>query len=170
MKPKREPFKEFTVRLLGPKQDAYLAEIIPQAPHDPERPLQVVIREEPKKRKKSMNDAYWAGPMRDIERDAWNNGRQYIAAEWHEGFKEIFLPDPDAPDFDPSHVVNPETYRKWSINPVTGKRTVVGSTTHLTDKGMGIFWTQVEAFMSQAPFYVQFTTRDEPRGYSGRCA
>lgn len=160
---KRTLIQPIPIRLLGPAQQNYAIKTIQNLPLDPDRPLQVLIREEPRKRKVDANAAYWAGPLADIARQAWHNSRQYRAEEWHEGFKALFLPDPDAPDFDPTHVANPETYRKWSINPVTGDRQCVGSTTWLTDKGMHIFRLQVEAFAAQT-FGVVFTTREEPEG------
>lgn len=161
---RRPPIQPISVLLRGPAQVSYLAKVLPELPLDPDRPLQVLIREEPRKRKLDANAAYWAGPMADIAAQAWHNGRQYSAEEWHEGMKALFLPDPDAPDFDPSHVVDPEAYRKWSVNPVTGVRMCVGSTTQLTDKGMHIYRLQVEAFAAQT-FGVEFTTREEAHGY-----
>ena len=165
--PRRPPIDPITVLLRGTSQDAYLAKVIPNLPHDPERPLQVLIREEPRKRKLSLNDAMWAGPLRDIAKQAWHNGRQYSAEEWHEGFKALFLPDPDDPEFDPSHVVDPDAYRKWSINPVTGSRMCVGSTTQLTDAGMHVYLVRMEAFAAET-FLVEFTTHEEPQGYVPR--
>lgn len=160
---KRQPVKLPTVYLRGPQQVAYLLKLIPNLPLDPDRPVEVVIREAARKRKVTLNDAYWAGPLRDIAEQAWTNGRLYSADEWHEGFKVLFLPDPDASDFDPSHVVDPEAYQKWAINPVTGERRCVGSTTRLTDAGMRVYLLQVEAFAAEK-FGVVFTTHQEPVG------
>jgi hypothetical protein len=168
---KRRKFQELRVYLRDRRQDEYLAKTVPQLPHDPENPLEIIIREKPRKRKLDANAAYWAGPIADIERQVWHQGRQYPGEEWHEGFKALFLPDENDPWvqpgqdwepglFDPSHVVDPDTYQKWTINPITGNRTVKGSTTQLTDPGMHAFRVQVEAFASQT-FGVEFTTREE---------
>ena len=163
-RPKVEPI---SILLRTSAQVAYALKTIPNLPLDPIRPLQVLIREEPRKRKQDANASYWAGPLSDIARQAWHNGRQYAAEEWHEGFKAMFLPDPDAPDFDPSHVTDPEDYRKWSINPVTGARMCMGSTTQLTDPGMHCFRLQVEAFAAEQ-FFVEFTERTEAPHYIPR--
>jgi hypothetical protein len=101
----------------------------------------------------------WAGPLKDIERDAWFRGRQYRAEIWHEHFKEVFLPDETDPDFDPSHVV--DGYRKWDMNPWNGNRQLVGSTTQLTDKGMRIYLLQIEA-EAATEYGVTFTSPVEP--------
>ena len=151
------------VLLRGPAQLAYLLKTIPNLPLDPEHPVEVVMREQVKKRKQSMNDAMWAGPLVDIARQAIHLGRQYSAEEWHEGFKAMLLPDPDISGFNPEHVTHPETYRKWSTNPITGTRMCVGSTTQLTDAGMRVYLLEMEAFAAQE-FEVRFTTRDEPTG------
>ena len=112
-------------------------------PIDPVHPVEVVCREKVKKRKQSMNSAMWAGPLRVIERGGWYQGCQYRAEVWHEHFKELFLPDENAPDFDPSHVV--EGYRKWDYDPWKGTRILVGSTTQLTDPGMHVYLLRMEA-------------------------
>ena len=112
-----------------------------------------------KKRKLSLNAAMWAGPLRDIERDAWFRGRQYRAEIWHEHFKEAFLPDESDFDFDPSHVL--DGYRKWDVSPWNGSRVLVGSTTQLTDAGMRIYLLKIEA-EAATEYGVTFTTPIEP--------
>lgn len=155
----KRPKVEFSpVYLRSKAQVDYLLKVIPNLPLDPERPVEVVIREQVKKRKLTLNAAMWAGPLADIARLAWHNRRQYTAEEWHEGFKALFLPDPNEPDFDPSHVVNPETYAKWSINPLTGNRMCIGSTTQLTDAGMRVYLVRMEAFAAEQ-FGVEFSPR-----------
>lgn len=129
-------------------------------PLDPENPVEIVMREQVKKRKLSLNAAMWAGPLRDIERDGWFRGRQYSAEVWHCHFKEAYLPDENDPDFDPSHVV--EGYHKWDTSPWTGDRVLVGSTTQLTDAGMHVYLLQMEA--EGALYGVTFTTREENYG------
>ena len=161
--PRRPPIDPITVLLRGPSQDAYLAKVIPNLPHDPERPLQVLIREEPRKRKLSLNDLMWAGPLHDIAVQGWYRNRQWSADDWHEGFKAMFLPDPDSSNFNPAHVTEPETYRKWDINPITGDRRCVGSTTQLTDEGMREYLLQMEAWAANE-LMVTFTTNETPLG------
>ena len=170
---KRSKIETRSILLRGPAQDSLLAQLVPNLPHDYENPIEILIREQPKKRKKTLNDYMWAGPLADIARQAWHNGRQYSADEWHEGLKAVFLPDPEdlwlplgqswqEGFFDPSHVINPETYHKWSINPVTDTRICIGSTTQLTDAGMHVYLRRIEAYASQQ-FHVEFTTKEEER-------
>ena len=123
--------------------------------------MEVVIREPKKQRKLSINAAMWAGPLRDIEKQAWFLGRQYSAEMWNIYYKEKYLPDETEPDFDPSHVV--EGYQKWQYGPAG--RVLKASTTNLTDKGMRAYLLAMESEAAQE-FQVTFTEASEP---SGRC-
>jgi len=158
---KRSKVEPTSILLRGPAQVAYALKTIPNLPLDPDTPVEILIREQVKKRKLTMNQAMWAGPLRDIERLAWHQGRQFSAEVWHEHLKELFLPDELAPDFDPTHVL--DGYRKWDLNPWNENRMLVGSTTQLTDAGMKIYLLQVEAYAAQE-YGVEFTTRAEPAG------
>lgn len=161
MKPeKRQKVKIDPVYLRTRAQVDYLFKILPNLPLDPINPVEVIIREQVKKRKLSMNAAMWAGPLKDIEEKGWYQGRQYCAEVWHEHFKEAFLPDENDPDFDPSHVVEPESYRKWDFNPWNGNRVLVGSTTQLTDPGMRFYLLQMEA-EAASEYGVSFNARHE---------
>jgi len=157
---KREKVNIPPVYLRSRVQVDHLLKLIPNLPLDSEKPVEVVIREQAKKRKLSLNAAMWAGPLRDIEENAWVGGRQYSAEVWHEHFKECYLPDENAPDFNPEHVVDPEAYRKWDIDPWKDMRVLVGSTTQLTDKGMRLYLLQMEA-EAATEYGVTFTTREE---------
>jgi hypothetical protein len=154
-----EPF-----RLISEAVRARVIARIGKLPIDPERPVVVTLGEEAKPRKRTLNDAMWAGPLRDIERDAIHDGRHWDAKIWHEHFKEVFLPDDSELDFEPFHVVKPEAYRKWTTNPWTGARVLSGSTTQLTDKGMRVYLEKIEAHAA-TEYGVTFTTRDEPMGW-----
>ena len=158
---KREKVRIPPIYLRSRVQVDYLLRLLPNLPLDPERPVEVLIQEHKAKRKPSLNALMWAGPLRDIAEQAWICGRQYSAEVWHEHFKEAYLPDPDAPGFDPEHVV--EGYRTWDIDPWKGNRVLVGSTTQLTDKGMRVYLEQVEA-EAATEYGVQFTTREEWMG------
>lgn len=130
-------------------------------PIDPEHPIEVVVREQIKKRKLTLNQAYWAGTMVDIERDARHGGRQYAAEIWHEMLKEKFLPDEMSKCFDCNWAV--DGYQKWGTSPFREYPVLRGSTTQLTDRGMRRYMLQVEAYMSQE-YGVTFTTKTEPIG------
>lgn len=112
---------------------------IANAPIDPMRPLQVLIREAPRKRKLDQNALMWAGPLKDISEQAWLDGRQFSAEVWAEYFKRQLLPE----TFDPELCM--ESYRKWDMDPA-GDRVLVGSTTQLTVRGMAQYLEAIHAF------------------------
>lgn len=137
-------------------QRAYAHELIDSVPLDPDKPIQVVIREEPKKRGLDLNAVYW-GDLRDIAKTAVWEGRYYRAETWHEYMKEKFLPDETDFDFNPAHVK--EGYAKWEYPP---KGPVLcGSTTDLTRIGMKVYMQKVEA---EGAFYgAVYTERRDDR-------
>jgi len=118
---------------------------------DPLRPLQVVIREEPKKRKSDQNALMFAGPLRDISEQAWLDSRQFSIEIWHEYFKRQLLPE----TYDAELCL--ESYSKWAVDPA-GDRVLVGSTTQLTVAGMARYIEQIHAF--GANLGVQFHTKE----------
>lgn len=140
-----------TFLLYGASQLAAVQAQLGNLPLDEEDPLEVVIREPVKPRKKSQNDLMWAGPLRDIAEQAWVQGQRFTADVWHEQFKRDFLPE----EYDPA--LCKEGYVKWRITP-RGDRALVGSTTMLTVKGMAQYLTQVEA--AGAELGVEFRTRE----------
>lgn len=151
----RQEIEPRTILLRSPEQVLLVQQLVENLPLDDETPIEVTIQEQKKPRKMTLNQAYWAGPLRDIEKTAWYRGHQFSAEVWHRQFKELFLPDENDVDFDPKDVC--KGYHKWAENPfnpfpvghparneVTG-RTLVGSTTQLTNKGMRKFIQEVEA-------------------------
>ena len=118
------------------------------APIDPDRPLEFVLREEVKARKQDQNSLMWAGPLKDIEEQGYVGGRTYSAATWHEHFKREYLPE----EFDPS--LCKDGYQKWDYTP-KGERVLVGSTKELTVRGFALYLKQVEAY-AQVELGVQF--------------
>jgi hypothetical protein len=139
----RRPYTTRTIRLIGEAQRELVYAILKNAPLDPERPLELVLREEPKARRLDQNAALWAGPLFDIAAQAWVGGRQYSAEVWHEHFKRQYLPEDDDPDL-ALLVKNPDTYRKWDMTP-KGDRVLIGSSTQLTEHGFGRYMNQIEA-------------------------
>ena len=152
---KRPPFQQRTFRLVDHETARRLVALIGNLPVDSARPLEVVIREEKRKRTLDQNALYWAGPLLDIAEQAWVQGRQYSAEVWHEHFKREFLPDPDRADCDLSQVK--DGFRKWSTTP-GGICVLVGSTTGLTVRGMAAYLDQVYAY--GASLGVQFSEVD----------
>lgn len=128
--------------------------VLRNAPLDAENPLEVMIREPVKARKPDQNSAMWAGPLKDIEEQAWLNGRQYSAEVWHEYFKAEFLPE----EYDPE--LCKEGYSKWQIG-INGERLLIGSTTGLTVRGFAQYVEQIHAF--GADLGVRFHVREERR-------
>lgn len=124
---------------------------IQNAPLDPIKPLQVLIREAPRKRKNDQNALFWAGPLRDISEQAWLDGRQFSPEVWAEYFKRQLLPE----TFDPALCL--ETYVKWDTDPA-GDRVLVGSTTQLTVAGFAAHIEAVVAFGAQLG--VMFHTKE----------
>lgn len=147
----RQPYPTRTILLPSELQRQTALTLLANAPLDPERPLEFVLRERPKARRPDQNALMWAGPLRDIAEQAYVNGRTYTAEVWHEHMKREFLPE----DFDP--VLCKQGYRKWDMNP-RGERVLVGSTTELTVRGFALYLHEVEAY-AQTELGVQFSER-----------
>ena len=141
MKPKstRAKFATRTFRIISTAVRDRAIAALQNAPVDELRPLEVVIREEVRKRKLDQNAALWAGPLRDISEQAWLEGKQFTAEVWAHYFKVQLLPEV----FDPELCL--EDYCKWQIGPA-GDRVLTGSTTQLTQKGHAEYREQIEAF------------------------
>ena len=153
----RPPFKTRTFRLVSHEQLNVLAALVRNLPTDPDKPLEVVVREEKRARKLDQNALMWAGPLRDIAEQAWVHGKQFSAEIWHEHIKREALPDETDPfSFHADHVK--DGYRKWDYTP-KGQRVLVGSTTQLTVKGFAHYLEQVYA--CGASLGVQFGARPE---------
>lgn len=135
----RDKYPTRTVRLVGQQQLEMAARILSGAPLDSQKPLEFVLREEPKVRKLDQNALMWVGPLEDIAKQAYVEGRTFSAEVWHEHFKELYLPE----DFDPE--LTREGYQKWDYTP-GGTRVLIGSTTQLTIKGFAQYLEQVMAF------------------------
>lgn len=138
----------------GLQQDAAIA-ALRNAPLDPAKPLEFVLREEVKARKPDQNSLMWVGPLADIAEQGYVNGRTYAADVWHEFFKREHLPE----EFDPA--LCKEGYRKWDYTPA-GDRVLVGSTTQLTVRGFAQYLKQVEAY-AQTELGVQFHANPKAR-------
>ena len=135
---KRPPFEKRRILLRSQDQVERAIALLRNVPLDPEKPLELIVREEVKTRKPDQNARMWAGPLKDISEQAWLEGRQFSAEVWHEFAKRNFLPD----EFDPDLCL--DGYRKWDIDPA-GERILVGSTTQLTVKGMARYMEQLYA-------------------------
>ena len=135
----RQPYPTAQILLRGELQRNTALAKISQAPLDEERPLEFILREWSKPRKKSQNDLMWASQLKDISEQAYVEGRTYSPEVWHELFKREFLPN----EYDPE--LTKDGYRKWDTDP-KGFPILVGSTTQLTVKGFAQYLTQIEAY------------------------
>lgn len=151
----REQYKRPPVYLIGEEQKKTACAAIMNAPIDPKRPLEVLIREKPKARTLDQNALMWAGQLKDISEQVWIGGRTFSAEVWHEHFKKEFLPEISDVDFE-LKVKNAETYKKWDFDP-SGERVCIGSTTALSRVGFAEYLMQIEAF--GAEYGVQFTAK-----------
>lgn len=150
----RETYQTRIILLREPQQVELACQAIKNAPRDAQNPIEIIIREQVKTRKKSQNDAMWAGILRDLSEQAWVDGRRFDAQTWHEHCKREFLPDAGHPRL-AELVKKPDEWKKWSFLP-NGEMLCVGSTTGLTIKGMAEYMMQVEVM--GAEYGVHFTT------------
>lgn len=88
----RDKFVTRKFLLRGSDQVSALVALIPNLPIDPEKPLEVLIREEPKQRGLDLNGWYWA-TLTEISEQAWVGGRQYSKEVLHEYAKLNIMPD-----------------------------------------------------------------------------
>lgn len=136
-------YQQKVIKLLGIQQVELAIAAINNAPMN--QNVEVVIRETPKARSVDQNAAMFAGVLRDMENQLWVNGRTFKSEIWHEWAKAEYLPDENVEPYIHELVKNPESYRKWDINP-KGDRVLVGSTTQLTKHGFHLYHIQLEAY------------------------
>lgn len=139
-------------RLIDDSTRQRIVNAVLNLPLDPLRPLEIVVREEQKKRKPDQNALLWAGPLRDIAEQAFFDNKQYSAEVWANFFKRELLPE----DYDPELCM--EGYQKWDIDP-GGERVLVGSTKQLTVKGFSQYLEAIYAFGAHRG--VQFSARGD---------
>jgi len=142
----RPKYQTRTVRLVGEIQRETAHAMLRNVPLDPDRPLELILREEVKGRRLDQQAGLWAGPLTDIAEQVWVDGRQFTAEIWAQHFKQEFLPDVNHTEL-AELVKNPETYRKWAMTP-RGDRVLVGSTKDLTERGHSRYRLQIEAWAS----------------------
>ena len=136
MASKRTHFATRKYLLRGPDQVRALVALIPNLPVDPDRPLEIIVREEAKERKLTKNALYWV-LLSELAEQAWLHGRQYSKDVWHEFCKKELMPNMIT-------AKDGETRSKWLDSP-SGSPVVI-STTMLEDKCFSEYITAVEAF------------------------
>ena len=130
--------------LVGQPQKELAKAAIDNLPLDPK--MEVVIRPVTKARTLDQNALMWSGPLRDIEQQAWSDGRQFRSEVWAEFFKREYLPDENVMPLEQLslRVKYPQKYQKWAIDP-GGNRVLIGSSTQLTSAGFSEYLQQIEA-------------------------
>lgn len=127
--------------LRGAVQVDALIALLPHLPLDDKNPIEVLVREEPKKRTLSQNSLMWVGPLKDMEEQGFHDGKQFSADMWHYLFKVMYLPEDGDPELSQ---LTRDGYKKWDYAP-NGDRLLVGSTTELTKKGFSQYIEQLYA-------------------------
>lgn len=138
MKSSRPPFTTRTMRLTSADVRDRAIATIRNAPIDVSKPLQLVLREEPKRRSNPQNSLYWA-LLGDIAEQAWID-KQYPADVWHEHCRRHVMPERIT-------TADGVEQSKW-IDMPDGSSTVI-STTLLSQKSFAEYITAVEAYGAQ---------------------
>ena len=138
MKSDRPTFATRKIILVGEAQKALIIAAISNAPIDPLRPLEVLLREEVKARGLDQNGLYWKR-LGEIAEQAWFGGRQYSKEVWHEYAGRNIMPEQIT-------TKTGEVRSKWEQSP-DGKPCVI-STTQLERRCFADYTTAVEAFGS----------------------
>lgn len=150
---KRDKFPTKSILLRSQHQLELACKTLMLSPIDEWHPLEFVVREQVKARTPDQNARMWAGPLRDIEAQAYIGGRTYRAEVWHEQFKKEYLPENDDPDLQ-FLAKDHEKYVKWDITP-GGDRVCIGSTTQLSPRGFAEYMDKIYAY--GASIGVQFS-------------
>src|SRR3990167_8718981 len=87
---KRDRCQPRQILLRTEVQRALARSILGNLPLDSDNPIEILIREQPKKRSSQANRYYWQ-VLHQIEEQAWVEGRQYSADCWHEAAKRRIL-------------------------------------------------------------------------------
>jgi hypothetical protein len=109
------------------------------APLDADRPLRMVIEEEPTDRTLEQNAAMWAGPLKDFAEQAFIEGRVFSARAWNGLLCEMFLPEV----YDPE--LTKKNYEKWAMAK-NGQKILIGSTKELTHRGFAEYMREITQY------------------------
>lgn len=154
MNSKPEPRPKFSERkFLLSTQDVLerAVALIGNLPLDENRPLELVIREKVDARRTEANAYYWLR-LKEIEEQAYFDGRQFSSDIWHEYCRRHVMPDV-------VELKDGTIRTKW-IEVPCGEPAIV-STTELEKKCFADYVTAVEAF--GASLGVRFSAN--PRDY-----
>ena len=132
----RSPYATRTVRLIGEAQRELAYAMLKNAPLDPDRPLELVLRESSRARGLDQNGLYWLR-LGEIAEQAWQGGKQYNSDVWHEYGRLKLMPETIT-------TKTGEVRSKWIELP-DGTLTVI-STTQLERRCFAEYTTIVESF------------------------
>ena len=135
VKSTRDKYKARSILLIGAAQKALMHAAIDNAPIDPDRPLEGLIREKPKERGLDQNGLYWLR-LGEIAEQVWINNRQFNSDAWHEYARRHWMQETIT-------TKTGEIRSKW-IEAPSGELTVI-STTQLERGCFAEYTTIVEA-------------------------
>ena len=136
MKEKRTKFEQRSIVLVSDLQVNTAINLINNLPLDPDRPLEILIRERPKVRGLDQNGLYWKR-LGEIADQGWFKQKQFSADLWHEYCKIHIMAEEIT-------TKDGEVRSKWIELP-DGTTTVI-STTKLEKLCFAQYTTEVEAF------------------------
>ena len=143
----RKKFETRSILLRSAVQVDTAKALLANLPLDPDKPLEMLVREQPRARGLDQNGLYWLR-LSEVAGQGWVQGKQFNADCWHEYCKRHIMPDEIV-------TKDGETISKWVELP-DGVMTVV-STTILEKKCFADYITAVEVF--GASLGVQFSAR-----------
>src|SRR5688500_9343305 len=145
----RPKFQTRQILLRTPSQTELAVSLIQNLPTDPDKPLEILVREAVKQRGVDQNGLYWRR-IGDIAEQGWLEGRQYSKDVWH-----VYLCK-----YEMSEEIEAKDWVKRSkwVDMPDGGRTVI-STTQLSKACFAEFTEIVEAF--GASLGVRFNVRGD---------
>jgi len=147
MKEQRQKFLTRSILLRSDVQVYTVNALIKQVPLDPDKPIEVLIREQPRQRGLDQNGLYHLR-LDEIEAQGWFHGKQFAHELWHIYCGKKIMPEIIT-------TKDGEERSKWIELP-DGELTVI-STTQLEKKCFADYTTAVEAF--GADLGVHFSAR-----------
>jgi hypothetical protein len=133
------------------QQKELLVSKISNLPVDSERPIQIVISEEVKKRSIDANGLMWKR-IGEIAEQGWINKRQYHKDCWHKYIKDNEMPEE-------VELKDGTICSKW-VEQIDGSREVI-STTQLSARCFSEYVTIIEAFGSRIGVLFSANPREE---------
>lgn len=147
--PIRHEFPPRRILLRSQLQVDTVIALVKNVPLDPDNPIEVLFREQPKARGNDANSYYWMR-LGEIAEQAWVHGKQFNSDSWHEYCKRHIMPNEITTKAG-------DRVSKWLESP-DGTMTIT-STTALEKRCFAEYIDQVEAF--GAGLGVQFSARPQ---------